>query len=297
MNILWLGENGCDDSALVGGKTANLSRLAAAQCVPPGFCLTTAAFDQAREYVQHETVTSSNEMPPALYDQLAEAYRALAERTAAAEPAVAVRSSAVDEDGAAASFAGQHETYLNVVGLDAIAAAVVRCWASATAPRAIDYRRQHGLACDAPRVAVLIQLLVVADVSAVAFSANPLTGSPAQLVITASWGLGESIVGGTVSPDTFVVCKGDLGIESRRLGEKRRMVVPAPTGVREVDVPRVLRARPALDDAQVIEVARLVQALEMTMGWSADVECAYQGGQLYLLQCRPITGRANKEAP
>jgi pyruvate,water dikinase len=289
MNILWFGDRGCDQPALVGGKTANLSRLAAVQRVPPGFCLTTAAFDQTHACSQGEAATSLNRLPPVLCDQLAAAYRTLATRTAVAEPAVAVRSSAVDEDGAAGSFAGQHETYLNVIGIEAVAAAVVRCWTSATAPRALAYRRRQGLALDAPRLAVLVQQLVVADVSAVVFSADPLTGERDQVVITASWGVGESIVGGTVTPDTFIMHKSKLAVVSRQIAEKRRMVVLVPGGTLEVDVPRVLRTRPALDDTQLVEMAHLAAALETTMGWPVDVECAYQGRQLYLLQCRPIT--------
>ena len=144
---------------------------------------------------------------------------------------------------------------------------------------------------------MLVQYLIVADVSAVVFSANPLTGNREEVVITASWGLGESIVGGTVTPDTWSVRKHDLAITARQIGDKRRMTVPAHRphpgatgqGTREVDVPRLLRARPVLDEAEVAELATLAMALETTVGRPVDVECAYQDGQLYLLQCRPIT--------
>jgi len=118
---------------------------------------------------------------------------------------VAVRSSALDEDGAGASFAGQHETYLNVVGAAAVAEAVARCWASVRSSRALEYRRRQGFPLDGARIAVLVQQLIPADVSSVVFSANPVTGSRDEVMINASWGLGESIVGGTVTPDTYVV--------------------------------------------------------------------------------------------
>ena len=108
-------------------------------------------------------------------------------------------------------------------------------------------------------------------------------------MINASWGLGESIVGGTVTPDTFVVRKSDLAITGRAVADKQRMTVSVPGGTSEVDVPRFLRAQASLNDEQVIEMAQLALTLDETMSYSVDIECAYAGGKLYLLQCRPIT--------
>jgi pyruvate,water dikinase len=278
-DLLWLGQPGCERTALVGGKAANLSRLAALHPVPSGFCLTAAAHRRA----------GGAPPPDDLRATLASAYRELAEGADRAEPAVAVRSSAVDEDGALASFAGLHETYLNVVGADAVAEAVARCWASATAERALEYRRRQGLPLEGVGLAVLVQELIRADVSLVVFSANPLSGSRGEVVINASWGLGESVVGGTVTPDTYVLRKADRAVLSRQIADKARMTVLAPSGTREVDVPRVLRAQPTLDDAGARLVAELAVTLEATMGWPVDVECAFAGDRLYLLQCRPIT--------
>jgi phosphoenolpyruvate synthase/pyruvate phosphate dikinase len=201
----------------------------------------------------------------------------------------AVRSSAVDEDGATASFAGQHETYLNIVGAEAIIQAVIRCWESARSEHALEYRRRQGLSIEHVQIAVLVQQLVASDVSAVVFSANPITGHRDEVVINASWGLGESIVGGTVTPDTFVVRKSDLAVIQRVIADKQRMTVSAPRGTREVEVPRFLRKEVSLNDEQIIEMAKLALTLETTMGYPVDVECAYTVGKLYLLQCRPIT--------
>ena len=284
--VRWLGEPGGDDLALVGGKAANLSRLAATQHVPPGFSLTTRAFEAARTA---SPVGGALLVPDSVRREIAAAYSELSGRVGQDAAPVAVRSSAVDEDGAATSFAGQHETYLNVVGADAVIAAVERCWASARSERTLAYRRQHGLAVDGVCLAVLVQLLVPADVSGVAFSANPLTGSRDEVVVNASFGLGESIVGGTVTPDTYVVRKRNLAVLRRAPGDKARMTVLVPDGTAEVDVPRLLRRRPALDDRQAAEIARLVLALEAAMGWPVDVEFAFRGGELFLLQCRPIT--------
>jgi phosphoenolpyruvate synthase/pyruvate phosphate dikinase len=276
MNILWLGDPKSFDVALVGGKAANLSRLARLyHRVPDGFCLPVTVMEQAH--------------PLDLRDEIVGAISDLMACHGLAELTVAVRSSAVDEDSAGASFAGQHETYLNIAGADAILQAVVRCWESARSERALDYRRQHGLSVERVRLAVLVQQLVRSDVSAVAFSANPVTGNRDEVVINASWGLGESLVGGTVTPDTFVVRKSDLAVMDRAIAEKQRMTISVSGGTREVDVPRFLREQPSLAEEQISEIARLATSLETTLGCAVDVECAYAGGQLYLLQCRPIT--------
>lgn len=281
MDLLWLGESGAHEATLVGGKVANLSQLAAEYRVPVGFCLSTAAFEN--------TAHTSLQLPLALCHALEAAYHTLAAHAQQENPSVAVRSSAADEDGSDDSFAGQHETYLNVRGINAIVDAVQRCWVSAHADRVLEYRRQRGLSTERIRLAVLVQHLVVADSSAVVFSTNPVTGNPNEIVINANWGLGESIVGGLVTPDTYIVRKSDLHLVSRQVAEKRHMTVAIPGGTREVDIPRYLRMRPVLTDTQIHEIAQLAMALEVRMGWPVDVECAYQGDQLYLLQCRPIT--------
>jgi len=289
-SIAWLGHGKCHDCVLLGGKASNLCHLAAEHRVPPGFCLTADAYDHAltKDLVTDED-SAPTSLPSELFEDLVRAYRTLGERCGLDTPSVAVRSSALDEDGAGASFAGQHETYLNVVGADAVAEAVARCWASVYSPRALEYRRQQGFPLNGARIAVLVQQLIPADVSSVVFSANPVTGSRDEVMINASWGLGESIVGGTVTPDTYVVRKVDMAIVSRQIGEKRLMTVMVPGGTREVGVPRSLRAQPTLKDDQVAEMARLGVALERRMGHPVDVECAWHAGQLYVLQCRPIT--------
>jgi pyruvate,water dikinase len=297
-NILWLGELACHNPALVGGKAATLSALAADRRIPPGFCVTSRAYDRARGSSADRLTEepSPRALPPALYREVAEAYRHLGEGVGVAAPAVAVRSSAVDEDGRLASYAGQHETYLHVVGTEAIADAIVRCWRSVSAPRAQAYRQAWGHAGADVQGAVLVQQLIVADCSAVLFSANPVTGSCDEILITASWGLGESIVGGTVTPDTYAVRKADLAVTARHIADKRRMTVVVQGGTREVAVPRILQAQPALRDEQIVELARLGLTLERVLGRPVDVECAYQDGRLYLLQCRPVTTLAESLA-
>jgi phosphoenolpyruvate synthase/pyruvate phosphate dikinase len=275
-NLLWIGDPRSFEAALVGGKAANLSRLARMyHRVPDGFSVPVTVMAEAH--------------PLDLRDEITAAVSDLMACHSLPDFVAAVRSSAVDEDGATASFAGQHETYLNIIGADAIIQAVTRCWESARSERALEYRRQQGLSVKRPQLAVLVQQLVASDVSAVGFSANPITSSRDEIMINASWGLGESIVGGTVTPDTFIVRKSDLAITSRTIAEKQRMTVSASGGTHEVDVPRFLRSEASLNDKQAVEMAKLALTLEETMEHPVDIECAYAGGELYLLQCRPIT--------
>jgi pyruvate, water dikinase len=281
LDIVWIGQPVCQDLALVGGKVANLSRLAAGYPVPAGLCLTTAAYTRWR-------VDGAGQWPPDLLEELTVGYAEMARRCGVEAPPVAVRSSAVDEDGQTSSFAGQYETYLNVIGADAVAKAVVRCWDSAQSDQVRDYRQHNHLALDM-RIAVLVQQMVAADIAGVAFSANPVSQRRDEVVVNSSWGLGESVVGGTVTPDTYVVDKGNLQVRQRQIAEKIRMTVSHAEGTREVDVPRFMRLQPTLDDAKVADIARLARVLEEEMGWPTDIEWAYAGDQLYLLQCRPIT--------
>jgi pyruvate,water dikinase len=175
-----------------------------------------------------------------------------------------------------------------VVGIEAVVQAVSECWDAANSERIRSYRQQQGLSDPHP-LAVLVQQLIRSDVSAVAFSANPVSGDTEQIVINASWGLGESIVSGTVTPDTYIVHKPDLKLTSSRVVDKLRMTVHSEVGTREVNVPRFLSTQPALNEAQILEIARLTLRLEQETGWPVDVECAYQADELFLLQCRPIT--------
>jgi len=273
-DIHWLGEPPCHAESLVGGKAAALSRLAAAHAVPPGFAIT--AVPAADEH-------------PLDHAAIAAAYAGLADLCGTKDPAVAVRSSALDEDGAGASFAGQHDTYLNIRGFPAVLDAVTRCIASAHSPEALAYRRRHSLQLDDVRMAVLIQQLVPADTSAVVFSANPISGSHAELMINANWGLGESIVGGLATPDTFVIDKATLRVSARDIARKERMTVMTEAGTAEAAVPGGKQDQPSLTDEEAREIAALAIALEQSSGFAVDLECAFAGARLYLLQCRPIT--------
>jgi pyruvate,water dikinase len=274
--IRWLGDHECHEVNAVGGKAASLSRLAGSYNVPSGFAVPALP-------------ARLPELPAALVSAIDVAYRAMGERRSLSEPAVAVRSSALDEDGGGASFAGQHDTYLNIRGGLAVIDAVQRCLRSALNAEALAYRAQKSLDAEDVRIAVLVQELVPADVSAVAFSANPVTGRRDEMMINANWGLGESIVGGTATPDTYVLNHATREVVWRDIARKERMTMLADMGTEDVHVPADKQTAPCLDDAMVSEIGNLAAMLEAAMGSPVDIECAFAGNVLYLLQCRPIT--------
>lgn len=280
--VLWLDEPDCGDATITGGKAANLARLCAIHPVPLGFCLPASVHDRWAA-----AMNVDGPFPEELNRIVEAAYARLAARSGVAVPVVAVRSSAIDEDGAGASFAGIYITCLNVRGLDSVLRAIARCWASANDSRVAAYRARQGLS--GAGVAVLVQELVVADSAAVVFSKNPTTGATDEVVVNANYGLGESIVGGLATPDSWLLRRPGLSTVRFDLGHKEHMTILAPEGTREVAVLRTLRARPCIDDDKVRRLAELALRLEATMGWPVDLECAYKGDTLYLLQCRPIT--------
>jgi len=261
MKTAFLGDPAAHDAGLVGAKAATLSRLAGRFRVPAGFCLDASVFDRLGAALDGDASAVA-----ALRALVGQGHAELRARTGGDDHAVAVRSSAIGEDGGETSFAGQHETILDVRGPGAITDAVLECWRSASSKRAIAYRTEHGITA-APRVAVLVQELVPADAAAIVFSVDPVSGDRGTIVIDACVGLGEQIASGTVTPDTYAVRKADLAIIKRT----------------------IVNERAVLDDEQVREVARLAQALETESGAPVDVECAFAGGSLYLLQSRPIT--------
>jgi phosphoenolpyruvate synthase/pyruvate phosphate dikinase len=200
---------------------------------------------------------------------------------------LAVRSSAVDEDGADASFAGQHLTLLNVPSCDAIGDAVREIWWSANSDSAITYRQRVGL-FRRPSVGVVVQSLLDPDCAGVMFTRNPVTGDD-ELMIEASWGLGEAVVAGMVIPDNFRVARSGE-VLGRTPGLKRIRIRALPEGgTREEDVPADQAEALCLDDAQLAELGRLADRCEEVYGAARDIEFAFADGNLYLLQCRAVT--------
>jgi pyruvate,water dikinase len=265
------------DAGSVGGKALSLAHLAAAGLpVPPGFCLSTAA--------QRRLRGASLRDDPALVAAVVAAYRDLGGGP------VAVRSSATAEDGSITSFAGQQETILGVEGEDDLLRAIERCWASLDSERAVAYRRQHGLGDDLG-MAVVVQRLVPAQVAGVLFTRDPLDPSGTQMLVEASWGLGESVVSGRVQPDRFHLDRQTGRLLDRHVSLKT--VQRGPSG--EVPVTAEQQDVPCLDEAQLVELAELGRAVEALFGQPRDVEWALAGGKFWLLQARPITAGGEPE--
>jgi phosphohistidine swiveling domain-containing protein len=296
---------------IVGGKAANLGELTRAGLpVPPGFCVTTAAYDlvaadadlaplldELAETRDDDAAglaglagtargrLSAARVPSAVAEAISGAYRSLGDGLP-----VAVRSSATAEDLPHASFAGQQDTYLNVVGVEDLLDAVRRCWASLWTDRAVSYRASNGIDHRSVSLAVAVQRMVDAEVSGVLFTADPLTGRRRRAVIDASPGLGEAIVSGAVNPDHFVVNTSNGEILERRPGDKR-VAIRAATGggTRRVEL-EGNADEVCLSDEQVRALAVLGDRVEEHYGAPQDTEWSIDaGGKIWLLQARPIT--------
>lgn len=316
--ILSFSEISSQKVDIVGGKGANLGEMTRAGFpVPPGFVVTAGAYraflsssnatktisemlagmrPDDPEDVQAKTERIRNllvaqAMPAEIKDQVIEQYRRLADELGAdGWPRVAVRSSATAEDLPSASFAGQQDTYLNIQGEQALIEHVRRCWASLWTARAVTYRIRQGFEHDRVALAVVVQAMIPSEVSGVLFTANPVTGKRDEAVINASWGLGEAIVSGAVSPDTWVVHKSNGAILSREIASKDVAIEYSKEGgTAEVAVPPEKRNLPALDDQQVVQLATLGQRIADHYHAPMDIEWGYARGRMYVLQARSIT--------
>jgi pyruvate,water dikinase len=295
----------------VGGKGASLARLVTAGFpVPAGFHVTTAAYDQfvhanrLMPPILH-ALAAADSRDPATLERASERIRVCFVGASVPDPitraiagayaqlggerAVAVRSSATAEDLPGLSFAGQHETFLNVRGVDAVLDRVKRCWSSLWTARAIGYRAAHGIDTSGLHLAVVVQALVAADAAGVVFTADPVTGRPDRAILTASLGLGEAIVGGEVTPDSLTLDKRTRQVLSREIGDKRVMTLPTPHGTELGAVPEAQRRVPVLDDAAAADLLAMCLRIEELYGLPVDVEWARAEGVFNIVQARPIT--------
>ncbi|GGT39261.1 PEP/pyruvate-binding domain-containing protein [Nonomuraea spiralis] len=289
--VIPLDDEAAADLGTTGGKGASLARLAGAGLpVPGGFVVTTEAYrsfvapfrDEIPSAGDPAALFAAHEIPAELAARITAAYAALGD-----DVAVAVRSSATAEDLPGMSFAGQQDTFLNIRG-EGLLEAVRRCWASLWNARAVAYRERNGVPHDDVALAVVVQELVDADAAGIMFTADPVTGARDEIVINASWGLGEAVVGGQVTPDTISVSGGR--VTGSRVADKTVMTVRTETGTREEPVPEDLRRRPVLDPPQARELAALGERVQALYGMPMDVEWARHDGTFAILQARPITG-------
>jgi pyruvate,water dikinase len=323
--IRWFASIGIADRPAVGGKGASLGELDRAGIrVPPGFVVTTAAFERMLGSLDADGsirarisgldandlpgVTNacteirerieSAPFPTELHAVLVEAYRELNDREQ--DIPVAVRSSATSEDSAEASFAGLQDTFLWVRGLEGVVHCVRSCWASLYSTESVSYRLRLKLPENNVAMGVVIQRMVNAHCSGVMFTRSPTTGDRSVIAIEGSWGLGSCVVSGEVTPDKYVVSKVTGEVVKRTVSEKLNQHLPDAIagGVRREPVPEELRNVQCLTDAQITELAQIAKRVERHYGAAQDIEWAIAHGErgVYLLQSRPETVWATREA-
>lgn len=308
--IIWLENIRKDDVAVAGGKGASLGEMINAGInVPPGFVIASFVFD---EFIKEANLKDSisamlskvnpndlkqveaaskeimnavtdAKMPDGITKEILVNFEKLGSRF------VAVRSSATAEDSSAASWAGQLESYLNTDS-QTLLQNIKRCWASLYTPRAITYRFEQGLNMADVSVSVIVQKMVQSDISGIAFSVNPVSQDPNELIIEAGYGLGEAIVSGQITPDSYSVDKSNLSITKRKLGGQRRALYKGKNkGVEWKELPQSLVGVQILKNMAIEKLAKLVTLVEKHYGFPCDIEWAIEDEQIYIVQSRPIT--------
>ena len=299
---------------MIGGKGKSLAKLASAgMSVPTGFYLTTSAYrdfveennlqktiiNLAKPEIIGRTVSFESaskqikdmiknvELSDEIVNEIRQAYGALNGQN----PAVAVRSSANAEDLPDLSFAGQQDTYLNVHGNEALITAIRDCWASLWTSRAISYRHQMGVKQEAVAMAVVIQTMVPSDVSGILFTANPVNGERSEIIINSSFGLGEAVVGGQVTPDSYVVDRKTLNVKESIIGPKAQKIISSDKqGIIFQDVSEDERNQSSLSEKLIKELTSVALNVEQIFeDLPQDIEWAISNGKLWMLQSRPIT--------
>lgn len=326
--VLWFDELRRADVGLVGGKSSSLGELTSSVDVPVpyGYATTANAYryfmektgqnkkihkmlqelqDVEDSVELHEVCTKIREsicsatMPEDLAEQIGKAYEELAEKVGEKNPFVAVRSSATAEDLPDASFAGQQDTYLNVTGRDMVIRKVKECYASTFTDRAVYYRAKKNFDHENVALSAAVQMMADAKAAGVMFTVNLATGADDSIMIEGSWGLGEYIVQGTVTPDNFVVDKDSLTITSRRINEKSIELIRKEGGdVEERKVERERAKAQVISDEQIAQLADYAKRIEKHYGCYMDMEWAVDHkDRLWILQARPETvwSKKNKE--
>ncbi|MEM4680662.1 MAG: PEP/pyruvate-binding domain-containing protein, partial [Nanopusillaceae archaeon] len=315
--VRWFENLTKDDVGLVGGKGANLGEMTKIGLpVPPGFVLTADAYWRYVDYNNlrskiEEILNKTNinnptellkaseeiqklflngEIPEDLKNAIIENYKNLSKRFGEEDTYVAVRSSATAEDLPNASFAGQQATFLNVKGIEKLLEAVKKCWASLWTARAINYRTHMGFDHMKVALATVIQKQIFSKKSGIMFTVHPVTNDVSKIVIEASWGLGESIVSGEVTPDEYIVNKNTMKIEEVNINEKKVMTVyDEQTLVRKMEVPNEIKKARCLTDEEVLKLAELGKKIEEHYKHPQDIEFAIDDFGIWIVQTRPVT--------
>lgn len=292
-----------------GGKGASLGEMTKAGLpVPPGFVVLASAFDRFIEEteidadieailkkVNHKDVNSVDKASAEIRDLVLEEKMPadlqkdiLLEFKKLKTKFVAVRSSATAEDSSVASWAGELETYLNVTEKNIIKS-VKKCWSSLFTPRAIFYRFEKKLHKQKVSVAVVVQKMVQSEISGISFTVHPVTKDYNQMVIEAGFGLGEAIVGGMVTPDTYVIHKDDFSILDINVSEQAFAIIKSPTGNLQKKLSKAQGGKQKLSGKQIMELAKICKHIEQHYKHPQDIEWAYEKAKFYITQSRPIT--------
>lgn len=309
--IVWFSDVGKDDTALVGGKGANLGEMTKAGLpVPPGFIVTADAFfnyvrktglskkiqDLLKNIDPEDTKTlqvkakavmkliTDTSLSDSLKEEIIDAYQTMGD-----DVLVAVRSSATAEDLPEASFAGQQATFLNVQGEKEVCRAVLKAYASLFEARAIYYRIVNKYDHFKVALAVPVQRMVESDKSGIMFTVDPVTSDLSKIIIEAGWGLGEAIVSGSVTPDRYVVDKATMTIANKELHTQTWKIVKGANGDKHVNVPRSERNVQKLSDQEILALAAIAKKIEDHYGSPQDTEWAIEGKNVYMVQSRPVT--------
>ncbi|MBU4256160.1 MAG: phosphoenolpyruvate synthase [Candidatus Thermoplasmatota archaeon] len=308
--IKWINDVNREDIAVAGGKGANLGEMLKNDFpVPPAFIVTADAFwnfleetkikdsvfnilrninvddsdDLEKKSGEIKKIITSANMTWTIEVDVLDAYRKLDDAF------VAVRSSATAEDLPEASFAGQQDTYLNVKGEQELLSSVKKCWASLYTPRAIFYREKQGFKHEDVKLAVVVQKMVNADISGVMFTSDPITGKP-KILIETGYGLGETIVGGKITPDTYIVDQDTLEIEDKNIATQKIKEVKGEDGkTTEVEVEQWKQDKQKMPDTDIVKLAEIGKRIEKHYNEPMDVEWCMENNEIYIVQARPVT--------
>lgn len=309
-DIIWFKDIGKKDIGLVGGKGMGLGAMFNSKLnVPPGFCISAQAYEtflvenslqpKIKAILSKLNCEDTKKLDDAskkikdlimkakiaaeLQKKILEAYKQLG-------GFVAVRSSATAEDLPTASFAGQQSTYLNVNGDKELLKSVQMCWASLFEPRAIFYRDRNKFDHNAVLISVVVQKMVNSECAGVMFTVNPVTNNHNEILIEGSYGLGEMVVSGEVTPDSFIIDKKSAKIKQKNIGTKNRMLIRDKNGKNlKLDVDARKQEQQVVPDSTISDIAKLGARIEQYFKYPQDIEWAIEKGQIYLLQSRPIT--------
>jgi len=325
-HVVWFREVHAKDVALVGGKGANLGELSNANFpVPSGFIITSLAYfdfieksglkkailekidkldvdnteELKRVSAEIRSMIKKAQMDPELKREIISAYSKLGEQriawlTSSEQAYVAVRSSATAEDLPEASFAGQQETYLNVHGCAELLTAVKNCWASLFTARAIFYRKKKNFSTEKVGIAVIVQNMVNSEKSGVMFTADP-TGDTSKIVIEACFGLGEAIVSGSITPDTYIVDKKTLKIIDKKIRYQKWMLKKDADKTTKIKLTQQKGAKQKISDDKITEIAKIGKQIEEHYKAPQDIEWAIEGSEIKILQSRAITTLSLKD--